>query len=59
MQSFLKECREAGLPAARLKSLQAMVIEDQAWVHRYRDGDIRATVHDYVRPCTGDQPPDS
>ena len=49
MRSFLHECRAAGLSSVQLKDLEEMVVEDEAWVHRYRDGDVDTAVHDYLR----------
>jgi TPR repeat protein len=49
MRSFLHECQAAGLADVHLKDLEAMVVEDEAWVHRYRDGDVDAAVRDYRR----------
>ena len=49
MRSFLKECRAAGISAAHLRDLEALVVEDEAWVHRYQDGDAQAAARDYQR----------
>jgi TPR repeat protein len=47
MRDFLRECKSAKLSVAHLKQLEALVIEDEAWVHRYQDADVKAAVRDY------------
>ena len=39
MKEFLAECRKAGLTIEQLKSLESMVLEDEAWVARYHQHD--------------------
>ena len=61
MQKFLEECRRAGLSSPHLRRMEEMVVEDEAWVHQYRDGNVRAAVRDYKRaakinPAAGCQP---
>jgi TPR repeat protein len=47
MRAFLAECRKAGLSAAHLKTLQALVLEEEAWNRQYIDGNKDAAVRDY------------
>ncbi len=47
MQAFLNECRQAQLAPADMNILEAMVFEDSAWVHRYREANVDAAVRDY------------
>ena len=49
MTAFLKECRAVGLSADQLKELEALVLEDEAEVHRYREGDTDAAISAYVK----------
>lgn len=47
MKAFLAECRKAHLSSEHLKLLEALELEDEAWVHQYRDGDLKAAVRSY------------
>jgi tetratricopeptide (TPR) repeat protein len=47
MRGFLSECRSSRLSAVHLKQLEAIVIDDEAWVHRYQEGDVQSAVRDY------------
>ncbi len=47
MRVFLAECRKSGLSTAHLRILEALVIEDEAWTHRYREGNTEAAVRAY------------
>jgi TPR repeat protein len=49
MQDFMEKCREAHLSAAQLGSLQGLIAEDEAWNHRYIEGDADAAVRAYRR----------
>jgi tetratricopeptide (TPR) repeat protein len=49
MKAFLAECRKANLPAAQIKTLEAIELDDEAWVHQYRDGNLEAAVRDYAK----------
>jgi TPR repeat protein len=49
MKAFLNECQHAGLAAEKFKALEAKVFEDEAYVHRYVDGDSNAAVLDYKK----------
>jgi tetratricopeptide (TPR) repeat protein len=49
MKAFLAECRKARLSLEHLKKLEAIEIDDEAWVHQYRDGDLKAAQRDYER----------
>jgi Tfp pilus assembly protein PilF len=49
MQAFLAECRQAGLSVSQVRALEAIVAEDEAWVHRYRDLDADAAIRDYEK----------
>ena len=44
MKAFLVECRKAHLSPAHLNALEALEVTDEAWVHKYRDGDLPAAV---------------
>ena len=48
MRDFLQECRQAQLSAAHLKALEALVIEDEGWVHQYREGNPEAAVRSFM-----------
>ncbi len=54
VRMFVDECRAAGLTSPQLAMLEAKVAEDQAWVHRYREFDIDATLKDYDRQAALD-----
>jgi TPR repeat protein len=48
MYAFLEKCRQAGLSAAHLQSLEGIIVEDQAAIHRDA-GDYAAAERDYRR----------
>jgi tetratricopeptide (TPR) repeat protein len=47
MRAFLSACRGAGLSMDQLNALEALVFEDEAWVHRNVDGDTDAAILAY------------
>jgi len=47
MRTFLAECRNAGLTGGQLKTLESLVLEDEAWVKQYRDHDEQGAVTKY------------
>lgn len=49
MQDFMEECRKAHLSASQLGSLQAQIADEEAWDHRYIEGDTDAAVRAYRR----------
>lgn len=49
MQDFMEECRKAHLSAKELGSLQALIADDEAWNHRYIEGNAAAAVRAYRR----------
>lgn len=49
MREFMAECRQARLSATQLGSLQAAIADDEAWHHRYIEGDLDAAVRAYRR----------
>jgi tetratricopeptide (TPR) repeat protein len=48
MKAFLEECREAKLSGPQLRSLEALVAQDQGWTYRYREGDGAAAARAYI-----------
>lgn len=51
MKAFLHECREARLSAAQLRTLEALVAEDEAWTQR-AEGNNVAAARAYRREAT-------
>jgi tetratricopeptide (TPR) repeat protein len=47
MKAFLSECRKAHLSSAHLKTLEALEVADEAWVHEYYEGDLKAAARAY------------
>jgi tetratricopeptide (TPR) repeat protein len=47
MRTFLAECRNAGLTGGQLKTLESLVLEDEAWVKQYRDHDEQGAITKY------------
>jgi TPR repeat protein len=49
MKAYLDECRRSGLSTDHLNALEALVVEDAAWVHSNVEGDIDAAIQDYEK----------
>jgi len=49
VNAFLKECREANLSQKQMDLLESVVIEDQGWIHLFRERDYAAAVAAYRR----------
>jgi tetratricopeptide (TPR) repeat protein len=52
MRSFLYDCWRAGLPAAQMRQLDALVIANDAWVDEYVNKDFPRAEREYVRAST-------
>lgn len=49
MKDFLTESRRAGLSTEHVNALEALVLEDEAWIHRNVDGDTDAAILAYKK----------
>lgn len=54
MKGFLEECRIAGLSVQQLDRLESLVLEDEAWVHRYGENDPNAAIDAYQKAAKAD-----